>query len=189
MRKLRTSENTFNFTTAPADIKSTTSIRVLRSRRRITPGKGPEYINRQIRKYGCRIRIVLRILRTFSTKGGYDGMLNEMDIEYIRASQDEIYELRQRPISVIYLDIVRDDFTGEIISEKEVPRTVSAVITEISIRSKDGSRYIQNGIEYEQGDIKIDVKLEYIEDIIDKLTQAEFDGKKYELLGGDKKGI
>src|SRR5690606_38880297 len=96
-------------------------------------------------------------------------------------AQDEMYELRQRPISVIYLEKVYDDFTGELLEETEVPRSVNAVITEISIRSKDGSRYIQNGIEYEQGDIKIDVKLEYINDIIDKLTQAEFDGKKYEL--------
>src|SRR5690554_2495875 len=161
----------------------------MRWRRRISIEKVTEYINRPIPKYGCHIRIVRVILRTFSTKGGYDGMLNEMDIEYIRASQDEIYELRQRPIIVIYLEKVYDDFTGELLEETEVPRTVSAVITEISIRSKDGSRYVENGIEYEQGDIKIDVKLEYINDIIDKLTEAEFDGKKYELLGGDRKGI
>lgn len=116
-------------------------------------------------------------------------MLNVNDLDFITEAQDEIYELRQRPISVIYLEKVYDDFTGELLEETEVPRTVSAVITEISIRSKDGSRYVENGIEYEQGDIKIDVKLEYIEDIIDKLTQAEFNGKKYELLGGDRKGI
>src|SRR5690606_19184607 len=164
-------------TTEPAVIKITTSMRVMRWRRRINTEKVPEYINRPIRKYGCRIRIVRVILRTFSTKGGYDGMLNVNDLDYITEAQDEIYELRQRPISVIYLEKVYDDFTGELIEETEVARTVSAVITEISIRSKDGSRYVENGIEYEQGDIKIDVKLEYIEDIIDKLTQAEFDGK------------
>lgn len=116
-------------------------------------------------------------------------MLTQADIEYMRASQDEMYELRQRPIDVIYIDKVYDDFTGEIVDVAEVKRPVNAVITEVSIRSKDGSRYVVNGIEYEQGDIKIDVKLDYIDDIIDKLTRAEFDGKKYELLGGDRKGI
>lgn len=116
-------------------------------------------------------------------------MLSEADIEFMKQTQDEIYALRQRPISVIYIEKVRDDFTGEIISEKEMPREVQAVITEISIRSKDGARHIENGIEIEQGDIKIDVKLDYIEGISDKLVRAEFDGKKYELLGGDRKGI
>ena len=116
-------------------------------------------------------------------------MLTEADIEFMREAQDEIYTLRQRPISVIYLEVIKDEFTGEIISEKEVPREVQAVITEISIRSKEGAKHIENGIEIEQGDIKIDVKLDYIEDISDKLVRAEFDGKKYELLGGDRKGI
>lgn len=116
-------------------------------------------------------------------------MLTEADIEFMKQTQDEIYTLRQRPISVIYIEKIRDDFTGEIISEKEMPREIHAVITEISIRSKDGARHIENGIEIEQGDIKIDVKLDYIEDISDKLVRAEFDGKKYELLGGDRKGI
>ena len=48
---------------------------------------------------------------------------------------------------------------------------------------------MQDGIEYEQGDIKIDLKIEAVEGLADKITRAEFDGKKYELLGGDKKGI
>lgn len=116
-------------------------------------------------------------------------MLNAGDIDFMSESLDEIYTLRQRPINVIYLEKVYDDFTGELIDEMEVVLPISAVVTEISIRSKDGSRYVQDGIEYEQGDIKIDVKLDYIEDISDKLVRAEFDGKKYELLGGDRKGI
>src|SRR5690606_22563497 len=97
----------------------------MRWRRRINTEKVPEYINRLIRKYGFHIRIVLRISRTFSTKGGYDGMLNVNDLDFITEAQDEIYELRQRPISVIYLEKVYDDFTGELIEETEVARTVS----------------------------------------------------------------
>lgn len=116
-------------------------------------------------------------------------MLNESDIDFMRASQGEIYELRKRPIDVIYTQEIYDDFTGELISRSEESKRIDAVITEISIRSKDGSRYVQDGIEYEQGDLKIDIKIESIEGIADKVTRAEFDGKKYELLGGDKKGI
>lgn len=116
-------------------------------------------------------------------------MLNENDIEYMRQSQDEIYVLRQRPISVIYVNKTYDDITGEFIGEAETVRDVNAVITEISTRSKDGSRRLINGVEVEHGDLKIDIKIELIDDIKDVITRAEFDEKKYELLGGDRKGI
>ena len=116
-------------------------------------------------------------------------MLNENDIEYMRQSQDEIYVLRQRPISVIYVNKTYDDITGEFIGEAETVRDVNAVITEISTRSKDGRRRLINGVEVEQGDLKIDIKIELIDDIKDAITRAEFDKKKYELLGGDRKGI
>ena len=116
-------------------------------------------------------------------------MLNENDIEYMRQSQDEIYVLRQRPISVIYVNKTYDDITGEFIGEADTVRDVNAVITEISTRSKDGSRRLINGVEVEQGDLKIDIKIELIDDIKDVITRAEFDEKKYELLGGDRKGI
>lgn len=116
-------------------------------------------------------------------------MLNENDIEYMRQSQDDIYVLRQRPISVIYVNKTYDDITGEFIGETETERDVNAVITEISTRSKDGSRRLINGVEVEQGDLKIDIKIELIDDIKDVITRAEFDEKKYELLGGDRKGI
>jgi len=111
-------------------------------------------------------------------------MLTQEDITYMKDAQDEIYELRQRPITFIYLDKQFDPITNLPIGESEQSREIQAVITEIrSTRSMEG------GIEYEQGDIKIDVKIELIEDIADKITRAEFDGKTYELLGGDHKGI
>lgn len=116
-------------------------------------------------------------------------MLNEGDIEFMRISQDEIYTLRQRPITVIYVEKEYDDFTGEVISEKDVPRKTSAVITDMSNRSVNGERYVVNGIEYEAGDAKFDVKKDEIADIIDKVTQVIYDDKTYEILGDDKKGI
>src|SRR5690625_1778966 len=116
-------------------------------------------------------------------------MLNEGDIEFMRISQDEIYTLRQRPITVIYVEKEYDDFTGEVISEKDVPRKTSAVITDMSNRSVNGERYVVSGIEYEAGDAKFDVKKDGIDDIIDKVTRVKYDGKTYEILGDDKKGI
>lgn len=116
-------------------------------------------------------------------------MLNESDIDYIYNSLDEIYTLRERPVNVIYIEKTYDDITGEPLGESEHAREVYAVVTEISTRGADGSRYLENGIEYEQGDVKIDIKIERIEDIADKLVRAEYDDKKYELLGDDKKGI
>lgn len=111
-------------------------------------------------------------------------MLTQEDITYMKDAQDEIYELRQRPITFIYLDKQFDPITNLPIGESEQSREVQAVITEIR-----STRGMEGGIEYEQGDIKIDVKIELIEDIADKITRAEFDGKTYELLGGDRKGI
>ncbi len=116
-------------------------------------------------------------------------MLNEGDIEFMQTSQDEIYTLRQRPIIVVYVEKEYDDFTGEVISEKDVPRKTSAVITDMSNRSVNGERYVVNGIEYEAGDAKFDVKKDGIVDIIDKVTRVKYDGKTYEILGDDKNGI
>src|SRR5690625_6690494 len=87
-------------------------------------------------------------------------MLTEGDIDFMHESQDEIYTLRQRPINVIYLDKVIDEYTGEVISENEEPREVSAVVTELSTRGKD-ARYMDGGIEYEQGEGKFDIKYDY----------------------------
>lgn len=116
-------------------------------------------------------------------------MLTAEDLTYMKEAQDEIYEMRMRPITFIYKEVMRDSTTGTVIGETEADRNVNAVITEMSIKKANGARYLENGIEYEQGDIKIDVKIEFIEDIADKVTQAFFDDKRYELLGDDKKGI
>lgn len=116
-------------------------------------------------------------------------MLTAEDLAYMKEAQEEIYEMRMRPITFIYKEVKRDSITGTVIGETEADRIVNAVITEMSIKKANGARYLENGIEYEQGDIKIDVKIEFIEDIADKVTQAFFDDKRYELLGDDKKGI
>lgn len=116
-------------------------------------------------------------------------MLTEGDIDYMQAALEEIYALRVRPVTVIYVEKTYDDITGETLGEVEHVREVNAVVTEISTRRADGSRGMAGGIEYKQGDAKFDIKSEQIDDIAEKLVRVEYDGKKYELLGGDKKGI
>lgn len=116
-------------------------------------------------------------------------MLNAGDIEFMKESQDEIYTLRSRPITFIYLEKEYDPITGMLIGESEAERVAEAVITEMSIAKANGSRFYDDGIEYEKGDIKIDVKISLVEDIIVDIKQAQFDDKDYEILGDDKKGI
>ena len=113
-------------------------------------------------------------------------MLNEGDIELMSAWQDEIYTHRERPIDVIYYEELRDEFTGEVLDEITVTREVSAVVTEISSAA---DRYMENGIKYEQGDIWLSVKIELIADIADDIERIKHDGKDYEILAMDKKGI
>lgn len=116
-------------------------------------------------------------------------MLTQIDIEYMRDAQDEIYVLRERPITLITSQEIYDEITGELLGKTEQPHEVQAVITELSIRSKDGERYEIGGIVIEQGDIKVDVKREFVESIGGDIIKAEYGGKKYEILGGDRKGI
>ena len=116
-------------------------------------------------------------------------MLTSSDIEFMKDAQDELYELRVRPITLIYEVKQYDDVSGALIGTAEEGRTVDAVITELSINKANGARYLESGVEYEQGDIKIDVKIERIADVEGTLTKALFDDKRYEILGGDKKGI
>lgn len=117
-------------------------------------------------------------------------MLNVSDIEFMHDAQDEIYTLRERPITVIYLDKQRDPVSGIITGEEEVPRETSAVVTEItSVAGANADRQMAGGIVFEQGDVKVDIKIERISDIATKIERIEYDDESYELLSLDKKGI
>lgn len=113
-------------------------------------------------------------------------MLNEQDIDFMRASLDEIYTNRERILSVIYVGKQYDPITGVPIGEGEVLREVNAVVTEIS---SGVERSLEGGVKFEEGDIKVDVKIELIEDIADVIERMEYDGDTYEILSIDKKGI
>lgn len=113
-------------------------------------------------------------------------MINAQDIDFMHASLDEIYTNRERNISVIYVGKKYDPITGVPIGEGEVPREVSAVVTEIS---SGVERSLEGGVKFEEGDIKVDVKIELIEDIAEVIERMEYDGDTYEILSIDKKGI
>lgn len=114
-------------------------------------------------------------------------MINEHDIDMMADWRDETLPHRQRGISVIYAEVAYDEFTNEPVGVQDVTREVVAVVTEISSAIPDN--YLANGIEYKKGDIKADVNIELIADIIDKITKIAYDGKDYEILAIDKKGI
>ena len=113
-------------------------------------------------------------------------MINAQDIDFMRASLDEIYTNRERNISVIYVGKQYDPITGVPIGEGDVPREVSAVVTEIS---SGAERTMSGGIVYEEGDIKVDIKIELIEDIAKLIERVNYGGDDYEILSKDKKGI
>ena len=113
-------------------------------------------------------------------------MINEGDIEFMNASLDEIYTNRERPVSVIYVDKARDPITGVPLGETEQPREVQAVVTEIS---SSADRNMVSGIIYEEGDIKVDVKIGLVEDIADKITRMKYNEKDYEIVAKPRKGI
>jgi len=113
-------------------------------------------------------------------------MLNESDIDLMTDWQDEIYTLRARPVTFSYREKQNDPISGIEIGETEHRREAIAVVTEVSSNS---DRNIAAGIIYEEGDIKVDVKIELVEDIADKITQMVYDGKEYEIVAKPKKGI
>lgn len=113
-------------------------------------------------------------------------MINEQDIELMHEWRDEVVAHRERPVTVIYVDKAYDPITGVPIGETEQTREVTAVVTEISSSS---DRNMADGIIYEEGDIKVDVKIELIEDIADKITQMEYADEDYEIVAKPRKGI
>lgn len=117
-------------------------------------------------------------------------MLTDADIEMMRETSREIKAKRERPVTIIYIDGEVDEYTGEIIGERPVPREVSAVVTEISSTTNSGvERYLEGGYVYEKGDIWLSVDIDLIADIAVKMERLKYDGQDYMILASDKKGI
>ena len=114
-------------------------------------------------------------------------MLTKADIEFMKATRAELIANRTSKIIVKYKDVTeRDPFTGEPISWGDVTRTVDAVVTEISTGI---DRVFIGGIEVQTGDIRVSIAIESLAEIADKITAITHDGREYEVLAVDKKGI
>ncbi len=114
-------------------------------------------------------------------------MLSEKDIDYMKEAKDEMYELRKRPIKLIYKREERDPITGVIIGESKDSIDAKAVITEISSALPD--KTIEGGVMYDEPDIKIDIKYYEVAGMVDGLVNAEYLGRDYEITAIDRKGI
>src|SRR5690625_3588313 len=116
-------------------------------------------------------------------------MLTESDIDFIYASRDEITAHRERQVTVIYVEERYDDITGEVIDRQTNERDVSTVVTKIMSAMSGDDRTMESGIVIEEGYIKVDIKIELVEDIAEFITKISYDGKDYEILSEGKKGI
>lgn len=116
-------------------------------------------------------------------------MINETDFDLMDEWRDEIVAHRERPITLTYVDKAYDPITGVPLGETEQPREVQAVVTEISSNVGRDERSMSNGILYEEGDIKVDVKIGLVGDIANKITQMEYNEKDYEIVAKPRKGI
>lgn len=116
-------------------------------------------------------------------------MLNEADIEFMKATRKEIVRNRQAQVIIKYPgEVVYDDISGEIIGGDPLSREVLSVVTEISSVSVM-ERVLINGVEVERGDVKVDISYELIDDILTEIDEVLYDGNKYVVLALDKKGI
>jgi hypothetical protein len=116
-------------------------------------------------------------------------LLTPEDIEFMKEARKEIVSNRQSSITLIYEDGgVTDPITDEVTDPTEVPFNTQAVVTEISSQVKI-DRYLENGAEVEKGDIWFSVEIGELAGIYEKITIVVYDGKRYEVLSKDKKGI
>lgn len=116
-------------------------------------------------------------------------MLTTYDIEFMRQSRAEMVAGRQSDVTIVFEDGAGtvDPITGERSGGKST-KQAQAVVTEISSQTK-ADQIIQGGIEVEKGDIWFSVAIEDVSDIYETIKQVIYDGRTYEVLSKDKKGI
>jgi hypothetical protein len=116
-------------------------------------------------------------------------LLTPEDIEFMRQTRSEVVVNRQSPITLIYEDGGEvDPITEEVISGESQDKPTVGVVTEISSQVKI-DRYLENGVEVEKGDIWFSVAIEELTDIYEKITGVTYNGKSFEVVSKDKKGI
>jgi hypothetical protein len=116
-------------------------------------------------------------------------LLTQEDIEFMRQTRAEVVANRQSPITLIYADGGEiDPITEEVIGGDTKSKPTFGVVTEISSQVKI-DRYLENGVEVEKGDVWFSVTIEELTDIYEKITGVTYNGKSYEVVSKDKKGI
>jgi hypothetical protein len=116
-------------------------------------------------------------------------LLTPEDIEFMRQTRSEVVANRQSLITLIYEDGGEvDPITEEVIDGESQEKPTVGVVTEISSQVKI-DRYLENGVVVEKGDIWFSVAIEELTDIYEKITGVTYNGKSYEVVSKDKKGI
>ncbi len=118
-------------------------------------------------------------------------MITPEDIEFMKQTRAEIVAGRQSAITLIYADGgAKDPITGEVTEPIETSVLANAVVTEISSTANSAlENGLVNGIVVEKGDIWFSVDIDTIASFYDQLERVNYDGKDYEILSKDKKGI
>jgi hypothetical protein len=116
-------------------------------------------------------------------------LLTPEDIEFMRNTRAEVVANRQSTITLKYADGGEaDPITGEVISGGTMEKPTVGVVTEISSQVKI-DRYLESGVEVEKGDIWFSVAIGELAEIYEAISSVEYDGKTYEVISKDKKGI
>ncbi|OLF86339.1 hypothetical protein [Bacillus paralicheniformis] len=115
-------------------------------------------------------------------------MIDSYDIAFMKQAREDMVGGRTYEITVVY----EAGFTTDPITDEKNPVydeiKVSSVVTEISSQVKI-DRQLLDSIEVEGGDIWFSVAIELIADIYENIKRVIYDGKDYEVLSKDKKGI
>ncbi|MDF1510876.1 hypothetical protein PZE06_22335 [Robertmurraya sp. DFI.2.37] len=118
-------------------------------------------------------------------------MLTPQDIEFMRNTRKEIVAERQHPI-VLYYEVAGalDPITDEPIGAETVEIHTESVVTEIASMAQSAfERLLNDGVLVEKGDIWFSVDIDVVNDLIEQITSVKYDGRDYEIMAADKKGI
>lgn len=118
-------------------------------------------------------------------------MLTLSDIEFMRNTRKEVVALRQHPIILYYeIEGELDPITNEPIGDEIVEIHTDAVVTEISSTAQSAfERLLNDGVLVEKGDIWFSVDIDVVNDLIEQITSVKYNGRDYEIMAADKKGI
>ncbi|KKB71859.1 MULTISPECIES: hypothetical protein [unclassified Bacillus (in: firmicutes)] len=115
-------------------------------------------------------------------------MIDSYDIAFMKQAREDMVGGRTYEITVIYeAGFANDPITDEkkpVYDEIKIPSVVTEISSEVKI-----DRQLLDSIDVEGGDIWFSIAIELIADIYENIKRVIYDGKNYEVLSKDKKGI